>query len=83
MGKDRRRDIIKANKPSTSNSIDKLTYCPKKHKQKFVKKLRQQLQSRSKEKSGILTLFNQSYSTPVHKICKFVPSRTGGSPPCP
>ena len=49
MGKDRRRDFIKANKPSTSNSIDKLTYCPKKHKQKFVKKLRQQLQSRSKE----------------------------------
>ena len=45
MGKDRRRDFIKANKPSTSNSIDKLTYCPKKHKQKFVKKLRQQLRT--------------------------------------
>ena len=44
-----RRVFIKANKPSTSISIDKLTYCPKKHKQKFVKKLRQQLQSRSKE----------------------------------
>ena len=45
MGKDRRRNSVKANKPSTSKSIDKITYCPKKHKQKFVKKLRQQLQT--------------------------------------
>ena len=36
---------VKANKPSTSKSIDKITYCPKKHKQKFVKKLRQQLRT--------------------------------------
>ena len=41
MRKDRRRNSVKTNKPSTS--IDKITYCPKKHKQKFVKKLRQQL----------------------------------------
>ena len=45
MGKDRRRNSVKANKPSTSKSIDKITYCPKKHKQKFVKKLRQQLRT--------------------------------------
>ena len=41
MRKDRRRNSVKANKPSTSKSIDKITYCPKKHKQKLVKKLRQ------------------------------------------
>ena len=45
MGKDRRRTSVKANKPSTSKTIDKITYCPKKHKQKFVKKLRQQLRT--------------------------------------
>ena len=45
MRKDRRRNSVKANKPSTSKSIDKITYCPKKHKQKFVKKLRQQLRT--------------------------------------
>ena len=43
MRKDRRRNSVKANKPSTSKSIDKITYYPKNHKQKFVKKLRQQL----------------------------------------
>ena len=37
MGKDRRRNSVQANKPSTSKSIDKITFCPKKHKQKFVK----------------------------------------------
>ena len=37
MGKDRRRNSVKANKPSTSKSIDKITFCPKKHEQKFVK----------------------------------------------
>ena len=45
MGKDRRRNYVKANNPSTSKSIDKITYCPKKHKQKLVKKLRQQLRT--------------------------------------
>ena len=45
MGKDRRRNSVKANKPSTSKCIDKITYCPKKHKQKLVKKLRQQLRT--------------------------------------
>ena len=48
MGKDGRRSVFKASKPSTSNSIDKRTYCPQKHKQKVVKKLRQQLQSSCK-----------------------------------
>ena len=48
MEKDRRRSLIKnrhRNKTATNKSIDKLTYCPKKHKQKFVRKLRQQLQA--------------------------------------
>ena len=37
MGNDRRRNSVKANKPSTSKSIDNITLCPKTHKQKFVK----------------------------------------------
>ena len=48
MGKDRHRSLIKkrhSNKTVTNKSIDKSTYCLKKHKQKFVKKLRQQLQA--------------------------------------
>ena len=45
MRKDRCRNSVKANKPSTSKSIDKITYCPENHKQKFVKKLRQQLRT--------------------------------------
>ena len=45
MKKDRRKSKFnKVNKPSTNKSLDKLTYCPAKHKQKFVRKLRQQLQ---------------------------------------
>ena len=46
MTKDRRRTLLSKNvrKPSTNKSLDKITYCPAKHKQKFVKKLRQQLQ---------------------------------------
>ena len=46
MTKDRRRTLLSKidRKPSTNKSVDKITYCPAKHKQKFVKKLRQQLQ---------------------------------------
>ena len=47
MGKDRRRNTVKANKPSTSKSIDKITYCQKKHKQKFVRMLRLQLRTKN------------------------------------
>ena len=51
MGKDRRRNTVKANKPSTSKSIDKITYCPKKHKQKFVRMLRLQLRTKNVQSS--------------------------------
>ena len=38
---------IKHRKIKTNKIIDRLTYCPNKHKQKFTKKLRQKLQEKN------------------------------------
>ena len=44
MGFNKRRTLDV--KKRTTKLIDRITYCPKKHKQKFVKSLRKKLQSK-------------------------------------
>ena len=74
MKKDRRKSKFnKVNKPSTNKSLDKLTYCPAKHKQKFVRKLRQQLQK---------TAYRRPNSSPeVVDFLKFGSWNVGGLDP--